>query len=272
MRFPKRTAKVLPGRLANGGLAVLLALASQVPVSAQYNGLLKSSRHPAPAYRNAVPTTQPILRAATAGPGPMQVRGSLAVEPYAESPNPVLLRMSPIAVAVPEPERIEVNDLITIIVRETKSSAIKTKLQSDKEWKLEAELKKWFRLDEGNHLVPQGFRGGIPGADFEFKSEYEGVGKVDRRDTLTMRITAKVIDVKPNGTLMLEAKKQVGIDEEQYITTLTGQCRSEDLTAQNTVLSTQIHDLKIDVQHTGAARDAARRGWLMRLFDFLRPL
>jgi hypothetical protein len=38
------------------------------------------------------------------------------------------------------------------------------------------------------------------------------------------------------------------------------------------VLSTQIYGLHIDVQNTGAARDAARRGWLMRLFDLLRPI
>ena len=85
------------------------------------------------------------------------------------------------------------------------------------------------------------------------------------------RIQARVIDVKPNGNLVLEARKRITVDEEDQIATLSGVCRSKDVTAQNSVLSTQVADLEISVSHTGAARDASRRGWAMRLFDLLRP-
>jgi flagellar L-ring protein precursor FlgH len=221
-----------------------------------------------------MPTTQPAVREVPiiTGMPATHTRNEGAADPYVEAANPVLLQASPFAVVVPEAERIEVNDFVTIIVREVKSSSSDSKLESEKEWTLEAALKKWFRLDKDDHLVAQTFPNGNPGANFEFKNEYEGEGKIDRKDALTMRITAKVIDVKPNGVLTLEAANQVKIDEETYAATLTGQCRSKDVTAQNTVMSSQLYGLEIDVQHAGAARDAARRGWLMRLFDFLRPL
>jgi flagellar L-ring protein precursor FlgH len=53
--------------------------------------------------------------------------------------------------------------------------------------------------------------------------------------------------------------------------TLTGTCRSEDITPDNTVLSTQIAELEIKVTNSGAVRDGSRRGWITRLLDIVRP-
>jgi flagellar L-ring protein precursor FlgH len=77
--------------------------------------------------------------------------------------------------------------------------------------------------------------------------------------------------VKPNGNLVLEAKKNVQIgDDEGYTISLTGECRGEDVTPQNTVLSTQVADAEIKVENRGAAKDASQRGWLKKLGDKLR--
>lgn len=185
-------------------------------------------------------------------------------------PNPHLLRSSPIAVELPKPRKIQVHDLITIIVREDKRASSDSKLESERQWKVESELAKWFRLAGGN-LVAQPLPD-APGVLFDFDNQYDGEGKTERQDSLITRITATVTDVKPNGTLVLEAKKAIATDEDRQIMTLTGVCRALDVTPQNTVLSTQLADAQIDVQHTGPARDASRRGWLMRFFDLLRPL
>ena len=54
--------------------------------------------------------------------------------------------------------------------------------------------------------------------------------------------------------------------------TLTGICRKEDITPDNSILSTQLADLRIDVQNSGAVRDGSRRGWLTTILDVLRPI
>jgi flagellar L-ring protein precursor FlgH len=120
-------------------------------------------------------------------------------------------------------------------------------------------------------IVPADFPEGKPGIVFDFKDDYKTDGKYDRKDELTTRITARVIDVKPNGNLVLESRNDVKFGEEDYTVTLTGVCRSADVTPQNTVLSSQIAELNISVEDRGAVRDATRRGWLQRLHDFLRP-
>lgn len=201
-------------------------------------------------------------------PGLRPVAPSAAM---ATAVNPVLLTSSTIAVRTPEPQRIQVHDQITVIVREDKQAVTNAKLESKKDWKVDSALEQWFRLDKDDRLVGQ-FPQGPPGVDFDFKGDYKGEGRVNRKDSLITRIQATVVDVKPNGTLVLEARKEIQIDEEKQAVTLTGTCRAADVSAQNTILSTQIADLTIRTRHSGAARDATRRGWLMRAFDFLRPI
>ncbi len=185
--------------------------------------------------------------------------------------NATLLHMSPFAVEAPEPEKFGVNDQLTIIIRETKTATTDSKLQSKKDWKLDGALKKWISLSDKNGLQAGQFQAGNPEVALNWNNDYKGDGKYDRKDEFTTRIQATIVDVKPNGTLVLEAHKSVGVDDEGYTVTLTGDCRSRDVTPQNTVLSTQIANLRLDVKDSGSVRDATRRGWIMRGLDFLRP-
>jgi flagellar L-ring protein precursor FlgH len=245
------------------GLLVVGALCGAA--DAQSNSLFRSGRN----GTGAAPTTQPAGEAREALLPPAAVRP--AAQPDEPPPNEVLLATALIAVPAPEPRQIRVHDLLTIIIREDKRARSDTNLRNEKKWEIEAALQKWIRVNEEYKLVPQAFPAGIPALDFDYDDKYEGKGKVDRQDSLTTRVTASVVDVKPNGDLVLEAKKDIRIDEDRQVVTLTGVCRSMDVTAQNTVLSTQLADARIDIQHSGPARDAAKRGWLARLWDVIRP-
>ncbi|MBL8880379.1 MAG: flagellar basal body L-ring protein FlgH [Phycisphaerales bacterium] len=245
-----------------------VVLSSGVAIAAaQSNSLM--NRGQALGAPNGRATTQPV------GHSSAPTGTALVVVPQAgaamKGANPALRATSLIAVEMPEPKRVAVHDLVTIIVREDKTSVTDAKSQSDKDWKVTSGLDKWFRLNLHDQLVAQTLADS-PGVEFDFKSAYGGKGKIDRKDSFTMRITARVIDVKPNGTLVVEARKKIKIDEEEQVITLTGVCRSEDVTAQNTVLSTQLADLELRAEHDGTARDAERRGFIKRIVDALRPI
>lgn len=253
-------------------MLMVFALGAWVwPALGQSNSMLNGP----PGQAGRAPATQPSGGAPGGIPALPVVRGPR--EPVAGDPpppkNPVLLAVSPIAVHAPQPRKFKVHDLITIVIREDKRSVSDAKLKSEKKWTVDSELAKWFRLNSHGNLTGQIFvEGPTPGVDFQFDSKYDTKGKVDRVDSFTARITAEIVDVKPNGNLVLEATKEIRIDDEQQVVKLTGVCRGEDVSAQNSILSTQLADARIDVHHSGAARDAARRGWIMRLFDFLRPI
>lgn len=190
--------------------------------------------------------------------------------------NPHIGAMSLAVVTQPEPTLYRVNDLITIIVRESFESSSDAQLDTEKEVNIEGEISEFPRLTLSDladfQLVPNTFPNGRPALGVEFSSEFEGSGTAGRRDTMTGRITARVIDVKPNGTLVLEARKFTQNNKESVSIIATGMCRAVDVSpVDNTILSSDLYDLHI-VQHSeGELKKATRKGLLTRILEGLFP-
>lgn len=185
-------------------------------------------------------------------------------------PHPTITEYSWIAVAPRAPKTFKVHDIITIVIREQTTFRADAELKSEKSFELDSELDAFVKFIGGGVGEAQ-FRRGKPTIKYEFESEIDHRGDTSRKDRLTARVAAKIVDVKPNGLLVLEAKARITHDEEVTVVTVTGTCRKEDVTPDNTILSTQLADKTIELQHEGAVRDASRRGWLLRLMDALMP-
>ena len=99
--------------------------------------------------------------------------------------------------------------------------------------------------------------------------KHEGEGEIKHQEKFEARITAEVIEVLPNGTLMIEARKRVSIGEERSELILTGRIRPQDIRAGNTVDSDRVADSHIQYRPKGAIGDTNKRGWIHRLFDFI---
>jgi flagellar L-ring protein precursor FlgH len=176
------------------------------------------------------------------------------------------------AVPVPEPKVIRKHDLVTIIVREESESSSEGSSELTKEARLEAAIDEFIKLDLKQLQLKGGAIGGVtPRIDVSGSREFSGEGTVDRSDSLTLRVTAEVLDVKPNGTLVLQARKRIRTDDEEQVFILSGTCRAEDITADNSILSTALHDQEITKTHKGTVRQATRRGWGSKLLDALSP-
>ncbi len=198
---------------------------------------------------------------------PPDEKGRIAVE---DSGNEVAERYSWIAIKPKDPPTYKVHDLITIIVREQRTFEADSELKRKKDYDVKSELDAMFKLTDGG-LGAKTFQRGKPTVDYKFETETRSRADSNREDRLVTRITGEIIDIKPNGVMVLEASARVVHDDEVSIVTLTGKVRKEDVTLDNTVLSTQLADKDITIQNEGELRDAIRRGWIPRLIDFLRP-
>ncbi len=187
--------------------------------------------------------------------------------------NPELEQASLFAVKTKSPNEFKVHDLITVIVREQKTYKSKSKLETDREFSMDSKIDEFFRTLNG-HLAAASFTDGKPNIDFNLKTELQAEGRSERKDDLTFRLTVEIIDIKPNGLLVLASgpDTQILVDREEQAIAFTGVCRSRDVSPDNTILSSQIFNQAIDLQHKGALRDAAKRGWLTRLFDWMNPI
>lgn len=172
----------------------------------------------------------------------------------------------------PEPRTIKKHDLVTIIIREESESSHSGKTDTKKESSFDAAVEEWVSLNLANLSVQGGGIGGTsPSVKLNANREFKGDGSVDRTDSVTLRVQAEVLDVKPNDTLVVQARKRIKADDEELTVILTGICRAADITPDNTVLSTQLADLNVEKMAKGQVRDANKRGWLTKLLDVVDP-
>jgi len=183
-------------------------------------------------------------------------------------PSESLSGYSMFVIVPPPPKRLEMHDLVTIIVNETSRAERSQSLETDKEYSASAELTRFPSLAE---LIEARLESGDANNDdllnISSTHEFQGEGDYERTDRITARIQAEVIDIKPNGVLVLEARSTIQTDEEAQVFVLSGNCRSEDITDQNTVQSSQLHNLSIVTKNEGEVRKTARKGWIPQALE-----
>ena len=173
------------------------------------------------------------------------------------------------AVAEPEPKVLKKHDLVNIIVREESQSNSQGTTDLKRNADLDAKVDNWVSINVPDLSVHS--TNNPVEIKMQGQRDFKGDATATRTDSVIARIEAEVIDVKPNGTLVLQARKHIKSEEEEQTLILTGTCRVQDVDASNSVLSTDLHDLDLQKITKGAVRDTTKRGLLGRLLDFINP-
>jgi flagellar L-ring protein precursor FlgH len=222
-----------------------------------------------PAMAPAQPTTPQDPNLVSQQSGGSMLRASVT-----NSSDPNAATMSGISFfSVPEtkPRMIKKHDLVTIIVEENSQYSSNGTTALQKEADFDAKVTAMVRLSLSKLDLSENSVNTNPEIGTTGTQDFNGSGAVNRADTMTTRLTAEVIDVKPNGTLVLQARQHIRTDEEEQTMILSGTCRVEDVTPDNTVLSTQMFDKDVSNTNKGAVRDATKRGWIPKLLDAVSP-
>lgn len=101
--------------------------------------------------------------------------------------------------------------------------------------------------------------------------EFQGNGATERTSKLNARITARVVEVLPNGNLRIQAVKLVRINKETEQLAVTGIVRPNDIARDNSIETNFIGDLRVEFNGKGIASADNAPGWLYRLFDKFSP-
>lgn len=175
--------------------------------------------------------------------------------------------------AVPPPPRrvIRQHDLITVIIKEQSEFKSEGTTKIEKDADLQAAINQFIRLNLSNMELENIVGGVKPTIDLKGEMNFEGNGTAERTDSVSVRMQAEVVDVKPNGNLVLQARRRIKTEEEDRLFLVSGIVRVEDVTTDNTVLSTQIYDFDLVQETKGVVRQATKRGWVPRLLDALNP-
>lgn len=190
--------------------------------------------------------------------------------PGVSQPAVSAAEVSLIWVPEPEPRVIQKHDIITIVIDEISTQTSSQALETDKKSSTSADLKAMINLMNLLELrLDQGDTSNLNLVDFTAQRKFKGEGDYERKDRFSARITATVLEIKPNGTIVLEATKRIAKDSEIQTIVLSGLVREEDITRQNTVLSSQMANLNIVSKNEGQLRDAAKKGIITEVLDAL---
>jgi flagellar L-ring protein precursor FlgH len=102
-------------------------------------------------------------------------------------------------------------------------------------------------------------------------NKYTGKGDTENSNEFTGTITATVIDVLPNGHLLVAGEKQIGVNHNVDVLRFSGQVDPRAIQPGNSVASAQIANVRIEQRGRGAQGDAQQIGWLGRFFLTLAP-
>lgn len=171
------------------------------------------------------------------------------------------------------------NDLVTINIIESLSGSGKADTGTSRDSSAKYEVANVLGMNTDFNLhnafgikdLYKGTNVFEPKIEASGKSSFKGKGDTNREGELVATITAKIVEVLPNGNLILEARKELTINEETQILVLAGMIRPDDIDADNTVMSDKIADARIYYVGNGVIQDKQKPGWLVRVIDNVWP-
>ncbi len=162
-----------------------------------------------------------------------------------------------------------VGDLVTVKIVENYQSSSSVSNKMSRKSGIKAGISAFLGIEKTLEKKHPNFK-----ASNMFQSDYssnvDGQGKLSRNTNIVATITARVVEVLPNGNLVLQGVRVIRQNENLEYLTLTGIVRPEDIDADNSVLSTQLADAHIEYSGAGPGTQVMKGpGWFARLLQLI---
>ncbi len=107
--------------------------------------------------------------------------------------------------------------------------------------------------------------------EFSFDNTFKGDGSTSKADTMSAYMTATVVQILPNGNLVIRGSRWTKVNDELQEIVLEGIIRPMDISRDNTILSQNIADAKIFFVGKGPVSRHQKPGFLGQLIDLVIP-
>lgn len=105
------------------------------------------------------------------------------------------------------------------------------------------------------------------GTNLSSDRDFKGEADAAQSNNLMGDVAVSVVNVWPNGTLEIRGEKWITLNRGDEFIRISGLVRPEDVTPDNTVLSTKVANARIAYSGTGALADSSSMGWMSRFFN-----
>jgi flagellar L-ring protein precursor FlgH len=193
----------------------------------------------------------------TAGFGPAQDRAGSIYNPDRTPGSPIAAKIA-----------VQKGDIVTVLIAESQN--VRNQEQSD--------LSKSTNLNYKVNLFdlkPDLFNALPSVVDADSTDGFIGQAKYEKSGAFTARLAAMVVDVLPNGNLVVTGRREIRIDDETKLIEFSGVVRRYDISAANTVASELVANATVVYRGSGPlTRSTNRQGlgsWIHDILGWLWP-
>jgi flagellar L-ring protein FlgH len=163
-----------------------------------------------------------------------------------------------------------VGDILTIIVQENTTANKNNETKTERQSSLTAAIASFlYPASAGGFLAHSGQ---MPAMSYNSDHKHDGSGAINNSESIVAHVAVRVIDVLPNRNLVIEGKRETSFSGERQTIVLRGVVRTDDVAADNTVLSYNVADATIQIIGKGSVTDSTSKGWFNRIWDKINPL
>jgi flagellar L-ring protein precursor FlgH len=165
----------------------------------------------------------------------------------------------------------KVGDILTVRVSIADSAKVKNTSSAKRDSERSSELTGLMGFESSlGKVLPNAVDPGAL-ADFKSGTSTKGDGSIDRAETIDTTIAAVIMEVMPNGNMVISGRQEVRINNEVRELLITGIVRPEDISASNTIKSTQIAEARISYGGRGMITKMQQAPYGQQAADLLMP-
>ncbi len=162
-------------------------------------------------------------------------------------------------------------DILTVVIEIDDSASISNSTGRSRSGQQSSGLPEFIgipqRLDE---MLPDG-ASMADAYESESSSTFKGTGSVSRKEKLTLRIAATVVEELPNGVLRVEGQQEVRVNFEMRELIVTGFVRPSDISRNNEITYDKIAGARIAYGGRGQITDMQQPTYGQQVADIVMP-
>jgi flagellar L-ring protein precursor FlgH len=163
-----------------------------------------------------------------------------------------------------DPRAARVGDLVTVTISMNDKAILDNK--TDRSRDSEVKYKSDFLVD----LFGWKTNGQADG-NVNSKTSTKGAGKIDRTEEVKFSVGAVVVDVLPNGNLLISGSQEVRVNYEMRIVNVAGIVRPRDIGRNNTIAYDKIGEARISYGGRGRLMEVQQPAWGHQIYDQIGP-
>lgn len=166
---------------------------------------------------------------------------------------------------------IKKGDILTVVIEIDEKAEISNDTSRSRSGSEKLGIAQFFGLPQrANARLPAG-ASMANALELDSDSSSEGKGNVKRKEKLTLRIAATIVDVLPNGVLSIIGSQELRVNFELRELSVAGYVRPEDISRMNEITYDKIAAARVSYGGRGQITDVQQPRYGQQILDAVLP-